>query len=84
MPERLCCPMDAYLLLERDGKLLMLRCAPGAAYAAGLLCPPSVHLASWLSELLLSDLLRGCVMAGGRHRNVVSGSPNGGWYPPPR
>ncbi len=45
MPERLCCPVDAYLLLERGGKLLMLRRAPGA-YAAGLLCPPSVHLAS--------------------------------------
>lgn len=44
MLERLCCPVDAYLLLERDGKLLMLRRAAGAAYAAGLLCPPSGHV----------------------------------------
>jgi len=43
MPERLCCPMDAYMLLERGGKLLMLRRAPGA-YTAGLLCPPSGHV----------------------------------------
>jgi 8-oxo-dGTP pyrophosphatase MutT (NUDIX family) len=43
MAERICCPMDAYVLLERDGKLLMLRRAPGA-YAAGLLCPPSGHV----------------------------------------
>lgn len=43
MAERLCCPVDAYLLLERGGKLLMLRRAPGA-YAAGLLCPPSGHV----------------------------------------
>jgi 8-oxo-dGTP diphosphatase len=44
MGERLCCPVDAYLLLERGGKLLMLRRAPDAAYAAGLLCPPSGHV----------------------------------------
>jgi hypothetical protein len=57
MTGRLRVPVDAYMLLERDGKLLMLRRSPGAAYAAGLLCPPSVHLASRLSESLLSDLL---------------------------
>lgn len=44
MAERLCVPVDAYMLLERDGKILMLRRAPGAAYAAGLLCPPSGHV----------------------------------------
>ena len=42
MGELLCWPMDACLLLERGRKLLMLRRAPGAAYAAGLLCPPRV------------------------------------------
>jgi hypothetical protein len=44
MTDRLLVPVDAYLLLERDGKLLMLRRAPGASYAAGLLCPPSGHV----------------------------------------
>jgi 8-oxo-dGTP diphosphatase len=44
MAERLCCPVDAYMLLERGGKLLMLRRAQDAAYAAGLLCPPSGHI----------------------------------------
>ena len=44
MTGRLRVPVDAYMLLERDGKLLMLRRAPGAAYAAGLLCPPSGHV----------------------------------------
>lgn len=43
MSERVSCPVDAYMLLERGGKLLMLRRAPGA-YAAGLLCPPSGHV----------------------------------------
>ena len=38
MPDRLCCPVDAYMLVARGGKLLMLRRAAGAAYAvAGLL-----------------------------------------------
>lgn len=44
MTGRLCVPVDAYMLLERDGKMLMLRRAPSAAYAAGLLCPPSGHV----------------------------------------
>jgi 8-oxo-dGTP pyrophosphatase MutT (NUDIX family) len=44
VPERLCCPVDAYMLLERGGRLLMLRRAPNAAYAASLLCPPSGHV----------------------------------------
>ncbi len=36
--------VDAYMFLERDGKLLMLRRSADAAYAAGLLCPPSGHV----------------------------------------
>ena len=44
MTGRLRVPVDAYMLLERDGKLLMLRRAPDAAYAAGLLRPPSGHV----------------------------------------
>ena len=44
MTGRLRVPVDAYMLLKRDGKLLMLRRSPGAAYAAGLLCPPSGHV----------------------------------------
>jgi hypothetical protein len=48
--------VDAHVLLRRDGKILLLRRAPGL-YAAGQLCLPSVHLASRLSELLLSALL---------------------------
>ena len=44
MTGRLLVPVDTYMLLERDGKLLMLRRAPSAAYAAGLLCPPSGHV----------------------------------------
>ncbi len=44
MAERQCCPVDAYMLLERGGKLLMLRRYPDAAYAANLLCPPSGHV----------------------------------------
>src|SRR5689334_2814975 len=44
MAGRLCVPVDAYMLLERDGRILMLRRAAGAAYAAGLLCPPSGHV----------------------------------------
>src|SRR5260370_6705188 len=43
MTGRLRVPIDAYMLLERDGRMLMLRRAPDAAYAAGLLCPPSRH-----------------------------------------
>jgi 8-oxo-dGTP pyrophosphatase MutT (NUDIX family) len=34
------------MLLERDGRLLMLRRAADAAYAASLLCPPSGHVAA--------------------------------------
>ena len=44
MAERLCVPVDAYMLLERDARILMLRRASGATYAAGLLCPPSGHV----------------------------------------
>jgi len=44
MAGRLCVPVDAYMLLERDGRILMLRRAAGAAHAAGLLCPPSGHV----------------------------------------
>ena len=44
MRERLCCPVDVYMLLERGGRLLLLRRAAGAAYAPLLLCPPSGHL----------------------------------------
>jgi 8-oxo-dGTP diphosphatase len=44
MAERLCVPVDAYMLLERDGRVLMLRRGPAADYAAGLLCPPSGHV----------------------------------------
>src|SRR5260370_18519880 len=44
MPQRLCCPVDAYMLLERGGRLLMLRRATDASYAASLLCPPSGHV----------------------------------------
>ena len=46
MQERWCCPVDAYMLLERDGHVLMLRRAPYAAYASSLLCPPSGHVES--------------------------------------
>jgi len=46
MPGRLCVPVDAYMLLERDGKVLMLRRAAGASYAAGLLCPTGVRAGS--------------------------------------
>jgi len=42
--ERQGCPIDAYMLLERAGRLLMLRRSADAAYAAGLLCPPSGHV----------------------------------------
>ena len=49
--------VDVYALLQRrDGMFLLLE-RSGTGYADGQLCPPSVHLASWLSELLLSDLL---------------------------
>ena len=34
------------MLLERGGRLLMLRRSADAAYAAGLLCPPSGHVES--------------------------------------
>jgi 8-oxo-dGTP pyrophosphatase MutT (NUDIX family) len=44
MAERLCCPVDAYMLLERGGKLLTLRRSASAAYAPLLLCPPSGHV----------------------------------------
>jgi 8-oxo-dGTP pyrophosphatase MutT (NUDIX family) len=44
MAERQYCPIDAYMLLERAGRVLMLRRSPDAAYAAGLLCPPSGHV----------------------------------------
>jgi 8-oxo-dGTP diphosphatase len=44
MRERLCCPVDVYMLLEREGRVLMLRRAAGAAYAPLLLCPPSGHV----------------------------------------
>jgi 8-oxo-dGTP diphosphatase len=44
MAGRLRVPMDAYMLLERDGQVLMMRRAEGATYAAGLLCPPSGHV----------------------------------------
>lgn len=44
MAGRLCVPVDAYMLLERDGTVLMLRRAADASYAAGLLCPPSGHV----------------------------------------
>jgi 8-oxo-dGTP pyrophosphatase MutT (NUDIX family) len=44
VPERLSCPVDAYMLLERGGRLLMLRRAASAAYAPLLLCPPSGHV----------------------------------------
>ncbi|SRR5712691_3907812 len=37
-------PVDAYMLLERAGRLLVLRRSADAAYAAGLLCPPSGHV----------------------------------------
>ncbi len=44
MRGRLCCPVYVYMLLERGGRLLMLRRAAGAAYAPLLLCPPSEHV----------------------------------------
>jgi 8-oxo-dGTP pyrophosphatase MutT (NUDIX family) len=44
MAGHLCMPVDAYMLLERDGKVLLLRRAARASYAAGLLCPPSGHV----------------------------------------
>jgi 8-oxo-dGTP pyrophosphatase MutT (NUDIX family) len=43
MAGRLCVPVESYMLLERDGRILILRRAAGATYAAGLLCPPSEH-----------------------------------------
>ncbi len=60
MTGRLLVPVDAYLLLERDGKLLMLRRAPGAAYAAGLLCPRrgDAGLDLWLLIRLDNALMR--------------------------
>jgi hypothetical protein len=48
--------VDAHVILRREGKVLLLRRAANL-YTAGQLCLPSVHLASRLSELLLSDLL---------------------------
>jgi 8-oxo-dGTP pyrophosphatase MutT (NUDIX family) len=44
------------MLLERDGRLLMLRRSADAAYAAGLLCPPSGHVEP--AEDVLSAALR--------------------------
>lgn len=44
MPQHLCCPVDAYMLLERGGRLLMLGRATDASHAASLLCPPSGHV----------------------------------------
>jgi hypothetical protein len=44
MPDRLCCPVDAYVFLARGGKLLMLRRAADAAYAPSLVCPDAGHL----------------------------------------
>jgi 8-oxo-dGTP diphosphatase len=55
-PERYTSIVDVHMLLRRDGKILLLRRA-GDVWASGQLCLPSVHLASLLSELLLSDLL---------------------------
>ncbi len=46
MPERLRCPVDAYMLLERDARVLMLRRAPDAAYAPSPLCPTGVRAGS--------------------------------------
>jgi 8-oxo-dGTP pyrophosphatase MutT (NUDIX family) len=40
MTERLGCPVDVYVLLERAGKVLMVRRAQDA-YAPLMLCPPS-------------------------------------------
>jgi hypothetical protein len=56
MADRYVSIVDAHVILRRDGKILLLRRAAGT-YAAGQLCLASVHLASRLSELLLSDLL---------------------------
>ena len=44
MQERLCCPVDAYMLLERAGQIVTLRRAQDAAYASSLLCLPSGHV----------------------------------------
>lgn len=46
MAGRLCVPVDAYMLLERDDKVLMLRRSARASYAAGLLCPTGVRAGS--------------------------------------
>ena len=48
--------VDDHVILRRGGRILLLR-RTGDTYASGQLCLPSVHLASRLSELLLSDLL---------------------------
>jgi hypothetical protein len=66
MAERLCCPVDAYMLLERDGRLLMLRRAPGASYAAGLLCPPQRSFGKSAVGIASVGPSAGCVMTGGR------------------
>ena len=41
MPERLCCPVDAYMLLERRGRLLILRRARETAEETGIQLQPS-------------------------------------------
>jgi hypothetical protein len=56
MTERYLSIVDVHVILRRKGTILLLRRA-GNVYATGMLCLPSVHLASRLSELLLSDLL---------------------------
>jgi hypothetical protein len=55
-PERYASVVDVHVILRCHGKIVLLRRA-GDVYATGQLCLPSVHLASRLSELLLSDLL---------------------------
>jgi hypothetical protein len=53
--------VDLYVLLQRpDGKILLLE-RSGTGYADGQLCPPSVHLASRLSDSSLSGWVAGWI-----------------------
>jgi hypothetical protein len=58
MPDRLCCPVDAYMFLARDGKLLMLKRAADAACAEAFRdLPQLVGLENTIVEVTCSLLV---------------------------
>jgi hypothetical protein len=81
-PERYASIVDVHVILRRSGRILLLR-RSGETWATGQPCLPSVHLASRLSELLLSDLLLAVrrLVAGAE---VVCGSLAARWVIPGR